>query len=467
MATITSAGVGSGLDLESIIQASLDAENLPKLQSFDEKETSLNIELSALGAVKSSLSSLQDVIEKLADIENFNKRTANVTQPSSGDIIDVSATSDSTSGNFDIEVLQTAQGSRAVSADGVYADPTDVVSATGGNLTIAAGDKSFTVAIAAGATLEEVREAINDASDNIGVSVNIINTGGDTPSSKLVFSSNTTGSGNDLVITNDNADFDAISTDAFAGGAGGLTIAAEDAAQDAIIEIDGIAVTSDTNTFNDAIQDVNIRVLKASEDGETASLNIDVDSAGVESLIGEFITAFNNVMGTVDYHTQASAALNGDSTMRSLESGLFSVLSSTVSGAGNFETLYDVGLGLNRDGELEKESLVRSLSDALTENYDDVGAIFAGDNGIAVQFESFLEGYLNSDGTLKSRENSLEADLDQLEDDVANHDYRMEQLELTLRERYTALDVLIAEMQSSSSYLQAQLANLPGFTSKS
>ncbi|MCH2058708.1 MAG: flagellar filament capping protein FliD [Thalassotalea sp.] len=467
MATITSAGVGSGLDLESIINATLQAEDQPKLQAFNEKDANLNIELSAIGAVTSSLSAFQDVVEKLADIENFNQRSAVVTQPTSGDLISVSATSDATAGNFSVEVLQLAQGSRAVSADGVYADSTDVVSASGGNLTFGAGAKSFTVAIDPGATLEEVREAINDASDNFGVSVNIINTGGATPSSKLVFTSDETGTGNDLTVTADNAEFDAISTTAFGGGAGGLSIAAGDAAQDAIIEVDGITINSDTNTFKDSIQDITITALKESEAGETAQLKVDVDKESVETLVNEFISAFNNVVGTIDYHTEAGAALNGDSTMRSLSSGLVRTLSSSISGAGGYETIYDIGLGLSKDGTLEKDSLVRSLTDALTENYDDVGVLFAGADGIASQFEGFLDNYLEADGALQFRQDDINADLRKLEKDVANHQYRMEQLEITLREKYSALDVLIAQMQSSSSYLQSQLASLPGFTSGS
>jgi len=89
MPLITSAGVGSGLDLENIIQATVNAEDLPKLAKFEKKETELNVQLSSIGAIKSSLSSLDDVIAKLADIDNFNKRVATVIQPASGNIISV------------------------------------------------------------------------------------------------------------------------------------------------------------------------------------------------------------------------------------------------------------------------------------------------------------------------------------------------------------------------------------------
>ena len=110
MPLITSAGVGSGLDLESIIKASVDAENIPKMQSFAKKEESLQVELSAIGEVKSAISKLKDTFEKLADIENFGKRTANITQPASGDIISVTPTSEISTGSFNIAVKQLAQG---------------------------------------------------------------------------------------------------------------------------------------------------------------------------------------------------------------------------------------------------------------------------------------------------------------------------------------------------------------------
>ena len=465
MALITSAGVGSGLDLESIITATVDAENLPKLQNFAKKESEISVSLSSVGAIKSSLSSLDDVMEKLSDIENFNKRTATLTQPSSGDLISVTTTAESTSASFNVEVIDLAQGSRAVMDDNLFTSPTDVVTASGGNLTFTAGTKTFDINLAAGATLEELRVAINDSNDNFGVTANIINDG---TSSKLVLTSDETGTGNDLVITNDTAELDNVSTLANDGvNPGGLKIALTDMAQDAVIEVDGISISSATNKFTDAIQDITITALKESENNEKAGLVIDVDKATVEDNINEFIEKFNNVIDTIDYHTKVGGALNGDSSMRSLKSQLVNTLSSMVTGAGGFETLYDIGLGLSKDGDLEKDSLVRSLNDALSESYDDVGTIFTAPDGIATVFSGLLDNYLESDGALIFRENSLNAELKQLENDKNNHDYRMEQLEVTLRKKYSSLDVLIAQMQSSGSFLSSQLANLPGFTRES
>ena len=113
MPLITSAGIGSGLDLESIISASVDAENVPKMNAFAAKDEALQVELSAIGEVKSALSQLQDTIEKLADPDNFNKRVANITQPTSddGDLISVTPTSDITPGDFKIEVVEIGRAS--------------------------------------------------------------------------------------------------------------------------------------------------------------------------------------------------------------------------------------------------------------------------------------------------------------------------------------------------------------------
>ena len=464
MPLITSAGIGSGLDLESIISASVDAENVPKMNAFAAKDEALQVELSAIGEVKSALSQLQDTIEKLADPDNFNKRVANITQPTSddGDLISVTPTSDITPGDFKIEVVAIAQGSRALSEDGLFATNEDVVSASGGTLSFSAGpDKTFDLTLDAGATLSDLRDAINDSDSNFGVTANIINTGSE---AKLVLTSTVTGTGNDLVITNDNAELDNVSTVANAGGAGGIGIAAENTAKDAIIKVDGITITNDTNTFKDAVQDMTITAKRESVDNETAKLSVDFDRESATTLVDELITNYNNVIGQLGFQSRIGKPLNGDSTIRSLSSQLVNALSTSLSDAGPFESIFDIGLGVNKEGYLEKSTLVRSLNDALDNNFDDIGKAFAGENGIASKFEELLNNYVDTNGIMKQREDSLNGQISELEDDVENHQFRMESLEARLREQYAGLDVLLAQMQSTQTYLSAQLASLPGFT---
>ena len=466
MALITSAGVGSGLDLESIISATLSAENTPKLQAFARKEQSLQVELSSLGEVKSAMSTLQDTIEKLADIDNFNKRIANIKQPTSddGDLISVTPTSDISPGDFNIEVVELAQGSRATSNAGLFTSTDDVVTASGGTLSFAAGDKSFDLTLDAGATLADLRDAINSSDNNFGVTANIINTGTE---SKLVLTSSVSGTGNDLVITNDNAELDNVSTVANAGGAGGIAIAAGNEARDATIKVDGITITNDTNTFKDAVQDMTIVAKRQSVDGETAKLSVETDRESVTALVDEFIKNYNNLIGQIGLQTRIGKPLNSDSTIRSFDSQLVNALSTPLTDAGPFSSIFDIGLGIDKEGYLEKSSLVRSLNEAMDENYDDIGKAFAGENGIAKQLESLFDNYLDSKGIMNQRETNLNSQLDDLEDDIINHEYRMEELEARLRQQYAGLDVLLAQMQSTQSYLSAQLSSLPGFKKSS
>jgi len=467
MPLITSAGIGSGLDLESIIQASVDAEDVPKMNAFVKKEESLKVELSAVGEIKGALSKLQDTIEKLADPDNFNKRIANITQPTSddGDLISVTPTSNITPGDFKVEVVELAQGSRAVSNDAVppiFTSTDDVVSASGGTLSFSAGpDKSFDLTVDAGATLADLRDAINDSDDNFGITANIVNTGTE---SKLVLTSSVSGTGNDLVITNDNAELDNVSTEANAGGAGGIGIAAGSEAKSAVIKVDGIEITNDTNTFKDAVQDMTITAKRQSVDGETAKLSVEYDRESATKLIDEFIANYNNVIGQLGFQSRVGKPLNSDATIRSLSAQLVNTLSTNLTDAGPFESIYDIGIGVKKDGYLEKSSLVRSLNTAMDENFDDIGKAFAGEDGLAKQFENLLGNYVDSDGIMKQRENNLNTQIEDLEDDVINHEFRMGELEGRLRKQYSGLDVLLAQMQSTQTYLSAQLSSLPGFT---
>ncbi|MCA1767119.1 MAG: hypothetical protein LC639_02665 [Idiomarina sp.] len=215
MPLVSSTGARSGLDLEGIINATLEAERVPKKNRLDQQEGRLQVELSAVGEMRSVLSKLQGASEKLTEGSLFSAMKASVRQPESGDAVTVESSENSSAGNFDIAVTQLAKGSRAVSADGAFASADDEVNTNDGALTFGAGDESFTLNIEACSSLEDIRNAVNSSEDNFGVTADIINTGTE---AKLVFRSNVSGAGNDLTVTNDNAEFDAISTQANGGG---------------------------------------------------------------------------------------------------------------------------------------------------------------------------------------------------------------------------------------------------------
>lgn len=464
MAAITSAGVGSGLDLEAIISATVDAENTPKIARFEKEESAVNLQLTALGQIKSGLSAFDTQLDILKDITNFEKRAATVTQPEGGDVISVTASSTATSGNFEVEVKNLAQGSRAVQDDAnAYTASTDVVTASGGTLTFTAGSKTFDITLAAGATLEDLRTAINDSNDNSFVSANIINTGGASPLSKLVLTSSESGTGNDLVVTNNTAELDQVSTQANGGGNGGMVIAAGDEAQDAELIIDGISTFSSTNTFSNAVQDLTITALK--EDTNKAQLKVDTDKESVRETMDKFVETFNTLIDTLNTVVTSKTA---DSTARGLRNALINQMGTFVSGAGNLQTVYDVGLALDNNNKLKIDSgAVNTLDDALTNSYDDVGTLFAGTGGVATVLGDTVDLYLQSGGIIKNQQDALEQQKDSIEQDRSDHEYRMELFEKRLRERYANLDVLISGLRSQGNAMTSALSNLPGFTRES
>ncbi len=458
MPLISSTGARSGLDLQGIIDATLQAERVPKKNRLDQQEGRLTVELSAVGEMRSALSKLQESAEKLTDGSLFSAMKASVTQPDSGDVVSVESSEDASAGDFEIFVQQLAKGSRAVSADGAFASADDEVNTNAGSLTFGAGDESFTLNIEAGSTLEDIRKAVNSSEDNFGVTADIINTGTE---AKLVFRSNISGAGNDLTVTNDNAEFDAISTQANGGGAGGMTIAAKDQATDAIIEIDGIQATNDTNTFTDVIQGSTITALKESEGTETAQLSIARDDAGVKSSIDGFVKAYNSTVDLLSEIGGEDSMLQGDATVRTLKSQLNNVLTSAF---GEGQTLFDLGFGLDNDGPLQQENPVTNVKDVLAENPSALQNVIGGENGLAARMETLLDGYVSAGGSLQMRRDSINESLDRVEESRESLALRMESLRETLNSKYQALDSLVGQLQSRGNAVTAQLANLPGFT---
>ena len=199
---VTSLGIGSGLDLESLVTAFVNAQAIPEEIRLQEKEERLSLELSGVGSFKSSLSSFDSILTKLSEEDAFNQQVINT----SSNALSVKSNGLASNGNFKVDVEQLAQGNKYNSTIFAGGSSSTVGS---GNLTFGNGTDNFSVAIAATDTLSDIRDKINEDSNNFGVTVNIVN--GDT-GSFLVFGNQDTGLANRLTITNDNASLDSIST---------------------------------------------------------------------------------------------------------------------------------------------------------------------------------------------------------------------------------------------------------------
>ena len=467
MASISSPGIGSSLNVTDIVNQLLDAERTPKQKRLDLKEGTLQAQLSAFGTLKSALSSFQSAVQKLDADTDFEKYTASV---ANSDLFTATTSSVATAGNYSVEVSQLAQAHGLASA--AFANSTDVVAATGGTLTFNFGSNDYDpatdtystftanpdktskdVVIKAGSTLEDVRDAINTAS--IGVRANIVNDGS---GYVLTLVAEDTGADNSLNISSSG---DA-GLAAFEFRVGVTTMEQTLAAKDASLKIDGLAVTRDSNTVTGVINGVTLNLL----DAGSTTLNVSQDTSTIIDAVDGLVSAYNDVMNTikgsssVDAGTGGAAVLVGDSTLRAIASQFRNIIGSKVSGIyGPYRSLVDLGVTTQDDGSLKLDAA--TLQSALEADPSTVAKLFTSSTGYATRFDDLATSLLEDDGLVESRITSLNDRIDGVSEDRLALEKRLQKLEERLLKQFTALDVLMGQLNQTSSYLTQQLDNLP------
>lgn len=475
--TIQSLGVGSGLALDDLVQQLLSAERQPKEARLNAREERNEAEISGLGQIKSKMSDFKDAVDELRSDTGINGREPTITNPSEDDdVLSAEASNSALRGTYDITVEQLATGSRITTDDGAFTSSSDAVLTSGtGSLTFdVGGSESFTINVSAGTTLTQLREAINGADDNFGVTANIIDTGtGAGP--RLVFSSSETGDGNDLVITNDTgaAELDRLST---TGGTSNISAANIEGAKNAIAYVDGIEVQSSSNEFENTIQNVSFEVNEVSPkdsvgDFLATKLNIGFDKEGLDKKIRDFVDNYNSLIDEIrtltrygESELEEDGALAGDSLLRGIQTGLASIIGDNVSSS-SLGGLFQIGIEFDDEGKLEigttdfgLGSGEDRLEDALEDNFDEIAKLFTDDEeGIASRLYDFSNEYTSFSGLLSLRERAAKDIRDEIFDERETLELRMLNFEEILRDRYLNLDQTVAQLNQTGSALLASL----------
>ena len=464
MATITSAGAGSGIDLESVISASVAAKKTQLQQPITTKKTNTQITLTGVGQLKSAISTFDTTLAKLSTAGAFNKRAINITQDTDDPILKISSNTDASNGQYNVTVNKLATTSKI---EGTFASSTSSLITEDGTLTISAGDgNEFTVDVKKGDTLQQIRKRINNASDNFGLTANIVNTSDG--KAKLVIDSGVTGAGNDLKISGSTTELKMFEADTSSATAvSGSSMSRTQQSTDAEIDVDGNILTSDTNTFKDKVQGLDITVLRVSDkdsDGNLKSNKVDVttDKSAIKTLVQEFVTAYNTL---IDKCTELGkrntivggesqddgGALAGDSMPRSIRTLMANTVMEPNSEMTGINSIFQVGIKMDNDGKLSVDS--DKFDDALDDNYEQVVALFSGENGVAGKLQTSLKEYTKTGGLISQRQDQLNSDLRDLSSREATAADQLEKYEANLRAQYGSLDTLLAQMQSSASYL--------------
>jgi flagellar hook-associated protein 2 len=450
---LTSMGVGSGIGVGTLVTTLVNAKKKPQQDQITSQSALANTQLSALGQVGAALSALQSAMAPLTDGSAFNARTV-----SSGDstVLAASANGSPVSGNYRIVVSQLATSLKASS--GAFADANTKVGT--GTLTLAVGGQSMSLSLDAGNnSLAQIRDAINKASDNPGVSATIVN-GSD--GAHLVLSGTRTGAANGFTVSSSGGDggLAALSYDAAASSGNALSVITT--AQDAEYTIDGLAGRSAGNSISSAIDGLTLNLAKVGE----STLAVANDSSKATSALTNLVNTYNSFVGIYQNLTRYDAtsgtagAMLGDATLNSINSTLSRIIGGTANGA----TLSSIGISLQVDGTLKLDS--GKLAGALGGGGRQVGNLFGGDNGFAAQLNTQLNSWVGSSGVLANRTDSIGLQLKDLTTQQATLDSRMADLTARYQAQFSALDTLMSKLNSTSSYLQQQFDALTNSNKK-
>jgi flagellar hook-associated protein 2 len=454
---ISAAGMLSGLDVEGLVTSLMSVEKQP-LVNLQSKQASFNAKVSAFGTLKSAVSTFQTAVKALSG----DALQALTTTSSKPDAIGVSATKDggAAPGSYSIEVSQLAQSDKLVSSGVV---PGAKFSGAG-SMDITIGGKTTQLTLT-DATLAGVSSAINKA--NAGVTATILNDG---TYDRLVITGNQTGTANGVTIaaTGSLARFDAppppVPTVPPTVPATEPDMARTQAAQNAEMTIDGIAVSKASNTVTDAIKGVTLNLAQTNV-GSPAKITLAKDAETVTKSITAFVDAYNTLAAAVNKqtaynaNTKTGAVLNGDAGARSILGSIRSELGKAVGGATGLSTLSDIGIAFQRDGTLKLEKPAK-LETAIATNFEGVSNLFNSTSGVATRLTTITEGMLGSKGVFQSRTDGLNASLKGLEKSSDRMELQLAQTEKRYRTQFTALDTMMVNMQSMSSYMTQQLAAL-------
>ena len=392
---ISSPGIGSGLDVNSIVTQLMTIEQQP-LTVLNNKVASFQAKLSGYGQITSALSQFQIAVQGLASPTQFQSVTATMADATVGT---ASASASAAAGSYALEISSLAQAQKLVSAGQVSTSAAigsgtattltfDFGTIAGGTLSNGtytgagftsngAGTKTVTID-ASNNSLSGIRDAINSA--NIGVSATIVNDGSASPN-RLVLTDSTTGISNSMKISvSGDATLSSLLSQDPANNTG-QALAETVTAQNANFKIDGVAVSKTSNTVTDAIQGVTLNLTKTNV-GTPTSITVAQDTGSVTKAVNAFVTAYNNITQTLasatayDPATKNAALFNGDASVALLQNQIRRVLSTPVAGGGSAYTqLSQIGVTFQKDGTLAVDNT--KLQSAITSNFSDIAGLFA------------------------------------------------------------------------------------------
>lgn len=484
MAGISGIG-GSGLDIDSIVTKMVAAEKAPKQDQLNATQSKATAQLTAIGSLKGAISEFQTALTTLNSPTSFQARAVTL---SKSDYLTATASTSASVGSYQVAVTQLAGSSKVALASVPATSTTTASDGTKssspttfgkGTLSIKIGDTKLSdiQVDATNNTLSGIRDAINKAGQSQGISASVVN---DDTGSRLVLSSTKTGDGNDISVAvsgDDGSGKQSLTKLAYTPSNTDSTDPAAahslTKAKSAQMTIDGLKVTSASNTVSNAVDGLSFTLKATTPADSPMTVGVSQDESGVKGNIKGFVDAYNKLMGVIKTQTSVTkvgdnsspiaAALVGDATARGLTTTIRGELG-TMQGTGAIKALADLGITTQKDGTLAIDDT--KLGNMVSSNFSDLTSFFTGDQGIAARLKGKLDPYTMTNGILEQRSNSLSTTLKNVDAQTATLNTRMTALSDRLYKQYNAMDQLYSSLSSTASSLSQQLAAMP-FANKS
>ncbi len=461
MASISSPGLSSGLDVKTIVSQLVALEKAP-LKTLQTQATSFQTKLSIYGTIKSQFAALGDAATKLSNSSGWNAAIATSSNPAA---IGVTAAAGAVPTSLTLEVQQLAKAQSAASTAVVAG------SAMGaGSMTIelgswasgsfAAGSATpISITINAGEdSLSQIAATINGA--GAGVTATVLK---DASGERLLMRSSATGEENGFrIAVNDGGS--GLSRLAFDGaGAGGSGMTQTQAGQNALATVNGVAITTSSNKLTDTLPGLTIQLSQVTTAPVEIGVNADLDAA--KKNLQAFVDAYNVLNSTLanatkyDSATKTAGALQGDSTAVGLQNALRSMMRS-VTASSPFTRLSDIGIEAKTGGEL---SINATKLDAALTNLDGLKDLFTATStdatarGFGLKVKAFADGLVNTTGLLTTKTEGIQSSLKRNGQEQDKVNERASRSEVRFLAQYTAMDSAVSKLNGLSAFVNQQV----------
>jgi len=463
MASISSLGIGSGLDLNGLLDKLSKAEQ-QRLTPYTTQQTSYNAQLTAYGTLKGSLEKFDNLSKELAKPTFFNNTTA-----SKHDQFAITTTDKAVAGNYSVEVLKLAQP-QTLTTQAPVTDQTEKLGTAGSSdrsISITAGNppKNVNIPLSDDQTsLVEMRDAINNA--KAGVNASIMRVGDN--DYQLALSSTTTGEKNTISVQVNNDDkLGAILN--YDPTAKSNAMKQTVAGQDAEVLVNGTKIKRSTNSIADALQGVTIDLKTTTKKDEPQNLVISTDKTGTADKIKEWVDNYNSLLDTFNSLTKytpvktgeaqnaKNGALLGDNTLRGIQSSIKSALSAAQDNP-DLKGLGNLGISTNtKTGKLEIDST--KLNKAIDEKPEQVANFFAGngkDTGMATEIHNEIQSYIKAGGIIENSTKSINTNLDRLNSQITTVTASIQSTIDRYKQQFVQLDTMMSKLSGTGDYLKQQ-----------